>query len=103
MRKVLLICGILSPLLWAAVNVVALMRFEGYDGVSQTVSELSAIGSPTRGMWVAFMVPYSLLTIAFAAGIWLSDGTRLAPRWAAVGRNFIQLQQPETPDCCHVG
>lgn len=84
MRKALLICGILSPLLWAAANVVAPMRFEGYDWVSQTVSELSAIGSPTRGLWLAFMVPYSLLTIAFAGGIWMSAGTRRALRWAAV-------------------
>lgn len=84
MRKALLICGILSPLVWAAANVAAPMRFEGYDWVSQTVSELSAIDSPTRGLWLAFMVPYSLLTIAFTAGIWMSAGTRRALRWAAV-------------------
>ncbi len=84
MRKVLLICGILSPLLYAAANVVAPMQFEGYDWVSQTVSELSAIDSPTRRLWLVFMVPYSLLTMAFAMGIWMSAGKSRALRLAAV-------------------
>ena len=41
----LLLCGILSSLLYVAMNVLIPMQFEGYSVVSQTVSELSAIGA----------------------------------------------------------
>lgn len=43
--KVLLVCGILSSLLYVAMNVFVPMLFEGYSLASQTVSELSAIGA----------------------------------------------------------
>ena len=45
--KGLLVCGILSSLLYVAMNVFVPMLFEGYSLVSQTVSELSAIGERT--------------------------------------------------------
>ena len=50
-RKLLLVCGILSSLLYAAMNVFVRMLWEGYSYASQTVSELSAIGAPTRRLW----------------------------------------------------
>ena len=84
MRKVLLICGIGSSLLYIAANVVVPQLLEGYDWVSQTVSELSAIGSPTRSLWVTLMVPYTLLLIAFAAGVWVSAGNHRSLRAVAV-------------------
>ena len=45
-RRLLLSCGIASSLLYVAVNVVAPLRYPGYDVVSQAVSELSAIVLP---------------------------------------------------------
>ena len=51
-RKVLLNCGILSSLLYVAMNVLGAMQWEGYNTASQTVSELSAIGAPSRPLWV---------------------------------------------------
>jgi hypothetical protein len=63
--KVLLACGILSSLLYAAMNVFVPMLWDGYTMASQTVSELSAIGAPTRTLWVrlgastAFFSPHS--------------------------------------------
>src|SRR5436190_7362699 len=71
-RKLLLICGLLSSLIYVAMNVVAAMRWEAYSSVSQTVSELSAIGAPTRPLWLALAIPYTLLVAAFGCGVWAS-------------------------------
>jgi len=46
-RKILLVCGILASLLYVAMNVIGAMMYDGYSSVSQTVSELSAIGAPS--------------------------------------------------------
>ena len=73
-RKVQLICGILSSLLYVAMNVFVPMQWEGYSIASQTVSELSAIGAPTRQLWLLLVIPYNLLVVAFGWGIWLSAG-----------------------------
>jgi hypothetical protein len=73
-RKILLICGILSSLLYVAMNIVVPMQWEVYSSASQTVSELSAIGAPTRQLWVLLVIPYTLLVAAFGWGIWISAG-----------------------------
>ena len=76
-RKILLTCGILSSLLYVMMNIVAAMRYEGYSSISQTVSELSAIGAPTRSLWVWLGYVYTLLIIAFGCGVWQSsEGNR---------------------------
>ena len=72
LRKSLLACGIASSLLYVAMNVFIPMRFEGYHLASQTVSELSAIGAPTRGLWVPLGFIYALLVVAFGWGVWAS-------------------------------
>ncbi len=71
-RKLLLICGILSSLLYVAMNVFVAMQWEGYNSASQTVSELSAIGAPTRPLWVLLGIVYALLAIAFGWAVWTS-------------------------------
>jgi Protein of unknown function (DUF998) len=73
-RKILLVCGILSSLLYVAMNVIAAMLYEGYNSTSQTVSELSAIGAPTRPLWLLLGIPYTLLATAFGWGVWVSAG-----------------------------
>jgi len=75
-RKILLICGIASSVLYIAANIIVPTQFAGYSVISQTVSELSAINSPTRSLWVTLMIPYSLLLIAFGVGVWLSASGR---------------------------
>ncbi len=77
MAKTLLICGILSSLLYVLMNIFVPMRFEGYSIPSQTVSELSAIDAPTRTLWVWLAVLYILLFAAFGWGVRKSaDGNR---------------------------
>lgn len=74
LRKLLLICGILSSLLYVAMNVFVPLQWDGYSYASQTVSELSAIGAPTRLLWVSLGIVYTLLVAAFGWGIWISAG-----------------------------
>ena len=69
MRKLLLACGIASSLLYVFMNAFVAMRLPGYSSVSQTVSELSAVDAPTRPLWVALGVAYTLLVTAFGWGV----------------------------------
>ena len=70
--RALIACGILSSLLYAAMNVVVAIQWDAYSSASQTVSELSAIGAPTRALWMWLAYPYTLLVIAFGWGVWTS-------------------------------
>jgi len=74
LAKVLLFCGILSSLLYAAMLIFVPMQYEGYSSVTQTISELSAIGAPTRPLWVSLGIVYTLLIAAFGWGIRQSAG-----------------------------
>ncbi|TSJ47968.1 DUF998 domain-containing protein [Fluviicola chungangensis] len=67
--KNLLICGILSSLWYVAINIFVPVLYEGYSMVSLTVSELSAIGAPTRIVWVLLCMLYPLLFAAFGWGV----------------------------------
>ncbi len=68
-RKILLICGIISSLLYIAMNIVVPFQFNNYSSASQTVSELSAVGAPTRTLWVWLGNLYTVLVIAFGCGV----------------------------------
>ena len=72
-RKILLVCGILSSLLYVAMNIFVPMQYKGYNSASQTVSELSAIDTPTRILWVSLAIVYTLFVIAFGLGVWKSS------------------------------
>jgi CubicO group peptidase (beta-lactamase class C family) len=64
-------------LLYAAMNVLIPLSFPGYDVAAQTISELSAIGAPTRPLWVALGTVYTVLVVAYGLGVWrAADGTR---------------------------
>lgn len=52
------------------------MQYEGYSAAATTVSELSAIGAPTRILWVLLAMPYLLLLMAFGWGIKSSGENR---------------------------
>lgn len=68
--RVMLFCGILSPLLYVVMNIFIPMQWTEYNISSQTVSELSAIDAPTRPVWVPLGILYALLFAAFGVGVW---------------------------------
>ncbi|MGE3517503.1 MAG: DUF998 domain-containing protein [Vicinamibacterales bacterium] len=72
LRRALLVCGILSSLLYAAMTVFVAMQWESYRSASDTISELSAIGAPTRPLWLPLGAAYTVLVTAFGWGIWQS-------------------------------
>lgn len=72
LTRLLLACGIVSSLLYVAMNVFIPLQWQGYSFASQVISELSAIDAPTRSLWVPLGVVYSVLMVAFGWGVWLS-------------------------------
>ena len=74
LRKTLLACGLVSSLFYVAMNVIVPMQYDGYSSMSRAVSELSAVGAPTRPLWVSLAIVYSVLFAAFGWGVWTSAG-----------------------------
>ena len=74
--KVLLACGVASSLVYAATDILASMRWQGYDWTSRMVSDLFAVSAPTRSFIVVPMVVYNLLILAFGTGVWLRAWNR---------------------------
>jgi hypothetical protein len=72
-HKWLLLCGILSSAWYVAINALVPLFYDGYSVANLTVSELSAVGSPTRIMWVLLVTLYTLLLAAFGWGILISS------------------------------
>ena len=79
-QKALLFCGILAPLLRVATDVLAAMWYPGYSYIDQTMSQLAAIGAPTRPFQVALLALFSVLVIAFGIGVWRSAGRKRSLR-----------------------
>jgi hypothetical protein len=96
-RKVLLICGLLAPLLYVGSDILAGMSWEGYSFTSQAVSELRGIGAPTRAFLILILFIYAVLEIAFGSGIWKAAGRKRALRTAGallIGLGVLDLMGP---------
>ena len=78
LRKVLLVCGPLSALIYIGWHELAALRWEGYSRISNAISELHLTSTPTKSIldpWQAWVD--STLLAAFGIGIWLSaQGSR---------------------------
>jgi hypothetical protein len=83
LRQVLLICGIIAAALHVAMTLFVGVLWEGYSVASHTISELSAIGAPTRSLWNVLGTVYTVLMIAFGWIVWKSAPPNRALR--AVG------------------
>ena len=81
LTQILLACGALYAVLYVVVNdVVAAGLYEGYDPVSQAVSELSATGSPAKAFLTAIFPVGLALMVAFGIGVRRAAGRRRALR-----------------------
>lgn len=77
MQKGLLVCGILSSAWYIIINFYVPRQDEAYSVASLTVSELSAIGAPTRILWILLVLAYPLLFSAFGWGVlMMAEGKR---------------------------
>src|SRR5215212_2572729 len=80
-RKILLICGIVSSVLYIVGDVLGTLLYQGYSYADQTFSELTAQGSPVRPLMIALSgIPYGVLVAAFAGGVWASAEPKRAAR-----------------------
>jgi len=75
-RKFLLFCGVLASLLYIAMNLFIPPLYEGFNCVTQTVSELSAVDAPTRPLWFVLGIIYTLLVAVFGWGVFKSAGEK---------------------------
>lgn len=82
-RKTLLVCGILSGLIWMGVDILASLLYEGYNYPLQPISGLSTPDSPVRSFLNPLLIPYTVLKIAFALGVWWSAGQKRTLRITA--------------------
>ena len=73
-KEILLICGIISPLIYFLTDMFAGYLYPDYNFTSQAISELFAIGAPTSGPVVSLFTLSSLLLLAFSLGVWRSSG-----------------------------
>jgi hypothetical protein len=73
LRRILLVCAVVSAVLYVVVDMLGTVRYPGYRFTEQQFSELTVSGSPVRPLMVALsLIPYTLLVAAFALGIWVS-------------------------------
>jgi hypothetical protein len=71
-RKPLLTCGILAGVLYVAMTLWVGLLWDGYSTADQTISELSAIGAPTRPLWLVVGTIYGALMTTFGWIVWKS-------------------------------
>jgi len=71
-RKFLLVCGILSSVMYIFMDVVSGLRYDGYSFAAHTVSELSALGATTRPPMLLLGAGYQALVTLFAIGVFAS-------------------------------
>jgi hypothetical protein len=84
LKRVLLVCGILSSLVYVGTDLLAGTLWVGYSFTSQGFSELNGIGSPTRQFVVPLIIAYGALLVAFTLGVWVSAGQNRALRITAL-------------------
>jgi hypothetical protein len=80
LQKILLSCGILAPLFYLGTDWLAGRLLKSYSFAAQSMSELSAAGSPTRSLVVLLTLVASVLMTAFGVGVWRAAGRALFPR-----------------------
>lgn len=83
LRTSLLVSGILASVLYVATDIVAATRYAGYSYTGQAVSELFAIGAPTRSFVVSLFFVHGLCQLGFGFGVWLAAGSRRGLRATA--------------------
>ena len=69
LQTILLVCGILSSVLYVATDLIGGMTYEEYSFSAQTISELGAIGSPSKPLVYPLFLTYDVLLVAFGIGV----------------------------------
>lgn len=108
--RILLLGGFLSSLLYVATDVFGGMLYRDYSFSSQAISELAAIGAPSKPFVDPLFMVYDFLAVAFGLGVLRVAGRNHALRLTAlalvglgvvgaaagVGNSFFSMHQRGT-------
>jgi hypothetical protein len=97
--KLLLVCGILSGLFYAGMDVIDGLQWQHYSWISEEFSRLSAVGAPSRPLHLVLNPFFTAIVIAFGLGVWWSAGGKRTLRvigaalivWALVSFTWPQF------------
>lgn len=84
LQTILIALGIMSSILYLVTDITASAMWHEYSPVSQTISELIAIDSPTRLYVMILFVVYGLLIYVYGIGIMLSSNGKRALKITAL-------------------
>src|SRR5512141_890168 len=94
-RRALLACGILSSLLYLATDILGGMRYEGYSFVNQAISELAAVGAPSKPFVDPLFLIYTLLVLVFGIGLfreaWARNRSLRITAWMLIALGDVGL------------
>jgi hypothetical membrane protein len=68
-HKTLLACGVFSSFLYALIDLLAGLNYDGYSFYSQTISELGAIGAPKPAWLAPLFLLYCALMVVFSCAV----------------------------------
>jgi hypothetical protein len=69
LTRALVLCGVAASAVYVSNDLVNAALHPGYSMRDQAISELSAVGSPTKRLWDLLGALYGMLIIAFAIGV----------------------------------
>ena len=78
-QRLLLLCGVVSPALYAVADAVAGWSWAEYSFRDFTISELGAIGAPTRPLFSSILLLVYVLMLGFGVGVW-----RVGAHWRSI-------------------
>lgn len=84
LKRWLLLCGIFAPLVRVAADVLAAIWYPGYSFWNQTMSQLAAIGAPTRDLQMVLLAVFGVLITAFGVGVGMSAGKKRSLKIAGI-------------------
>ena len=104
--RLLMLCGILSPLAYVIADVGGGLQWPGYSFVDYSISEVAALDAPSRPFAVKVFALHGVLLLLFVAGVLGGAYSRAAKRAAiflgAIGilgaiSSFFPIQQRGVP------
>jgi hypothetical protein len=84
LQKILITGGIIAPLLYLGIDRLAGSLIKGYSFSAQSMSDVSAIGSPQRMLAVLLTIVACVFMTAFGGGVWLASNQLLLLRVVSV-------------------
>ncbi len=75
-ERLLLMCGVVASLLRVATDILSALRYPGYSYLDQTMSQLAAVGAPTRAFQIALLAVFDALVATFGVGVWRTAGKK---------------------------